>query len=132
MLKKNWYLLLPFVLFALPGLLFGYYTLSHGYNSADAWKATRHFLKSGTRYTQNYSETNFARLRPGMDGRTVYEVMGMQPFERHDDDTRWLYTLAKPGATAYHERVVVLERDKKNVPRVKTVVRGFKVPDATP
>lgn len=128
MLKKNWYLLLPLLLIAVPGLLFGYYSLSHGYKPADAWNATRYFLQSGTRYTQNYSETNFARLRPGMDGRTVYEVMRMQPFERHDSDSRWLYSLAKPGATAYHERVVVLERDKDNVPRVKTLLRGFKVP----
>jgi hypothetical protein len=127
MLKKNWYLLLPFLLFAVPGMLFAYYSLSHDYESEDAWKATRYFLLSGTRYTQNYSEANFTRLRPGMDGRTVYEVMRMQPFERHDNDSRWLYSLAKPGCHAYHERVVILERGKDNVPRVKTLVRRFKV-----
>lgn len=128
MLKKNWYLFLPLMLVAIPGLLFGYYSTSYGYGSQDAWNATRYFLQSGTRYTQKYQETNFKRLKVGMDGRTVYQVMQMQPFERHDDDTRWVYSLAKPGSSAYHERVVLMQRGKDNVPRVKAFVRGFKTP----
>ncbi|HCN29813.1 MAG TPA: hypothetical protein DIT64_13925 [Verrucomicrobiales bacterium] len=128
MLKKNWYLLLPLLLVALPGLLFGYYTLSYGYGPKDAWNATRYFLQSGTRYTQKYEEYNFSRLRNGTDGRGVYQIMKMQPFERHDNDSRWIYSLPKPGSTAYHERVVLLQRDKDNVPRVKGLVRGFKIP----
>lgn len=128
MLKKNWYLLTPLALILIPALLFAHYTTKFGYETADALNATRYFLVSGTRYTANYAEVNFRRLRPGMDGRTVYQVMGMQPFERHDNDSRWIYALPKPGATAYHERVVVLERDAANVPRVKELVKRFHTP----
>lgn len=128
MFKKNWYLFLPLLLIAIPGLLFGYYSTSYGYPPKEAWNATRYFLQSGTRYTQKYNELNFKRLKPGMDGRMVYQIMQMQPFERHDDDARWVYSLAKPGYTAYHERVVLMARDKDNVPRVKGFVRGFKIP----
>lgn len=128
MLKKNWYLLTPLLLIAIPALIVVYYIVSFGYTPAEAMKATQYFLQSNTRYTQKYSDANFARLRPGMDGRTVYEVMQMQPFERRDDEAVWIYSLPQGDAKAYHERTVQLERDKNNVPRVKKVVKTFHAP----
>lgn len=128
MFKKNWYLFTPLLLVAIPVIIYGYYTVSVGYAPKDAMNATKYFLVSGTRYAMDYNELNFNRLQPGMDGRQVYQTMGKQPSERHDNDTRWVYSLPKPGSQAYHERVIIMERDKQNVPRVKELVRRFHVP----
>ncbi|TDU69363.1 hypothetical protein EI77_03016 [Prosthecobacter fusiformis] len=128
MFKKNWYLFTPLLLVAIPAAIYAYYVSSMGYGSTDAANATKYFLVSGTRYAMDYDELNFNRLKPGMDGRQVFLTMGKQPSERHDNDTRWVYSLAKPGSQAYHERVVVMERDKQNTLRVKELVKRFHVP----
>lgn len=128
MLKKNWYLFTPLLLIAIPVAIYGYYVSSVGYSSQDAMNATKYFLVSGTRYAMDYSEMNFNRLQPGMDGRQVFQTMGKQPSERLDNDTRWVYSLPKPGSKAYHQRIVVMEKDRQNIPRVKSVVRSFHVP----
>lgn len=129
MLKKNWYLFTPLILVLAPVAVYLYYSAVLGYGSEDAIRATKYFAVSGTRYPMQFSEENFARLKPGMDGRQVFETMGKQPVERHDNDTRWLYSLPAPGKKAYHERTVILERDAQNVPRVKNVLRRFQAPE---
>lgn len=128
MLKRNWYFIFPLLLIGLPVLLTGWYSLNYGYDFANAWEAVRHFGSSGTRYTQNYSESNFDKIRPGVDARTVYQIMGMQPFERRNNDTEWYYSFAQGDAKYYHERVVIFERDKLDIPRVKAVVKKFHQP----
>ncbi len=128
MFKKHWYLFTPLLLLAIPAAIYGYYVIDMGYGSKDAVKATQHFLVSGTRYAMDYNEVNFARLRSGMDGRQVYQTMGKQPSERHDNDTRWIYSLPQPGSRAYHERVVIMARDDQNVLRVKELVKRFHAP----
>lgn len=128
MFKKNWYFFTPLLLLAIPAAIYLFYASSMGYSSTDSMNATKYFLVSGTRYAMEYNEVNFNRLQPGMDGRQVYQIMGKQPSERLDNDTRWVYSLAKPGSKAYHERVVIMERDKQNVPRVKELVRRFHTP----
>lgn len=82
MFKKNWYLFTPLILVLIPAAIFLYYSSSVGYETKDAVNATKYFLTSGTRYTMNYDERNFARVKPGMDGRQVFETLGKQPFER--------------------------------------------------
>lgn len=128
MFKRNWYLFTPLILVVIPVLIFAYYTFSFGYRTTDAMNATKHFLTSSTRYPMNYDEMRFGRLRAGMDGRQVFDTMGKQPFERQDNDTRWVYALPNPGARAYHERVIVMERDGQSILRVKSLVRRFHVP----
>lgn len=128
MFKKNWYLFTPAILILIPVAIYAYYTASFGYGSTDALNATKYFVVSGTRYPLDYDERNFLRLQTGMDGRQVFEAMRQQPFERHDNDTRWLYSLPKAGSNAYHQRVVVMERDKQNILRVKSLERGFHIP----
>jgi len=128
MFAKNWYLFTPLTPIAIPAAIYVYYISGMGYEGTDAINATKHFLLSGTRYTMEYDERNFERLKPGMDGRQVFEMLKKQPFERQDNDTRWVYSLPKPGAQAYHERVVIMQRDPQNVLRVKEVVKRFHTP----
>jgi len=124
MLKKNWYLFVPFVLIAIPGLIFLFYTVKYGYTTAEAIEALRYFTQSQTRYAQKYSDDHFNTIKPGMDGRTVFELIGV-PFERHNDDAEWIYALPQGTTPYYHERIVRFTRDKNNVPRVKETVKQF-------
>jgi hypothetical protein len=126
MLKKNWYLFLPVGVLGLPALILAYYVLSFGYGLDDAIKATTHFLASSTRYAMKYDDLRFRRVVPGLDGRQVFELLGV-PFERRDDDTVWVYALGNGTASGHHERNIIFARDSKGVPRVTKTVRGFHV-----
>ena len=126
MFKKNWYLFTPLAVLGLPALILAYYTVSFGYGLDDAIKATTHFIKSGTRYALKYDDLRFRRVVPGLDGRQVFELLGV-PFERRDNDTIWVYALGSGSATAHHERLVIFARDSKGIPRVSKTVRGFHV-----
>lgn len=124
MLKKNWYLFTPLALVGLPALILAYYILSFGYPVSEAIEATSHFLQSKTRYALKYSDRNFARIKPGLRGDQVFQLVGV-PFERRDNDSEWLYALPQGTTNYYHERKVIFIRDKNNVPLVKETVRGF-------
>lgn len=124
MLKKNWYLFTPLLLAGIPALLLGYYILAFGYPVNEAVEAVSHFLESSTRYAIKYDDNRFSRIRPGMGGRDVFELIGV-PFERRDNDAEWLYALPQGTALYYHERKVIFVRDKNNVPLVKETVKGF-------
>jgi hypothetical protein len=101
-----------------------FYVLGYGYPVNEAVEAVSHFLKSSTRYSMKYSADHFSRIRPGMDSKQVFDYLGV-PFERRNNDAEWLYSLPQGSAKAYHERKVIFERDAKNVPRVKEVVKAF-------
>lgn len=124
MLRKNWYLFTPLAIVGLPSLILAYYILSFGYPVGEAVEATSHFLQSSTRYAMKYSDNHFSRIKPGMDGRQVFEWVGV-PFERRNNDEEWLYSLPNGLTKYYHERKILFARDKNNVPRVKEVVRAF-------
>ncbi len=124
MLKKNWYLFTPLAIVGLPAFLLGFYILGYGYPVNEAVEAVSHFLKSGTRYSMKYSADHFSRIRPGMDGKQVFDYLGV-PFERRNNDAEWLYSLPQGSAKSYHERKVIFERDTNNVPHVKEVVKAF-------
>jgi hypothetical protein len=124
MLRKNWYLFTPLAFVGLPSLILAYYILSFGYPVSEAVEATSHFLQSSTRYAMKYSDNHFSRIKPGMDGRQVFEWVGV-PFERRNNDEEWLYSLPNGLTKYYHERKILFTRDKNNVPRVKEVVRAF-------
>ena len=124
MLRKNWYLFTPLAFVGLPALILAYYVLSYGYPVSEAVEATSHFLQSSTRYAMKYSDRHFALVKPGMDGRQVFERVGV-PFERRNNDTEWLYALPQGSTKYYHERKVIFTRDKNNIPKVSEVVRAF-------
>lgn len=127
MFKKNWYLFTPLILIAIPALLMGYYMGVSGYNFENAKQATLHFAQSSTRYSQGFSEDQLTYVRPGMEGRKVFELLGM-PFERHDNDAEWLYSLPTGATPYYHERLILFNRDNSGTLRVKEVVRRFHLP----
>ncbi len=124
MLKKNWYMFTPLLLIGLPAFILAYYILAFGYPLNEAIEATSHFLQSKTRYSMKYSDSHFARIKPGMDGRQVFEWLGV-PFERRNNDTEWLFSLPQGSTKYYHERKVILGKDKSGIPRVTEVVRAF-------
>jgi hypothetical protein len=126
MLKKNWYLFAPVAVLGLPALILAYYLFSFGYGLDDSIKATTHFVQSSTRYSLKFDELRFRRVVPGLDGRQVFELLGV-PFERRDSDTVWVYALGAGTAKAHHERLVIFARDNKGIPRVSKTVRGFHV-----
>ena len=127
MFKKNWYLFTPFILVAIPALIWGYYVAGYGYTPKEALDGLQHFMQSSTRYSQGYADEKFNSIRPGMDGRQVFERVGV-PFERHHDDAEWIYSLPKGLTPYYHERKVVFVRDKNEVLRVKALVKEFHTP----
>jgi hypothetical protein len=124
MLKKNWYLFTPLAIVGLPALILAYYIVGFGYPVNEAIEATTHFLQSQTRYAMKYSDTNFARIQPGMRGDQVFQLVGV-PFERLNNDAEWIYALPQGNTKYYHERKVLFDRDKNQVPHVKETVRGF-------
>ena len=129
LLKKRWYYFAPVILVLVPLLLMVYFSMTYGYSMGEAWKVVRHMGQSGTRFPVKYEERNFDKLRPGMDGRTVYQTMSVQPFEGQGG-TDWKYSLPQDHAPYYHERLVIMEPDKNGVPRVKQVIKRFHEPAA--
>jgi hypothetical protein len=127
MLKKNWYLFTPLAIVGLPAFLLAFYILAYGYPVNEAVEAVSHFIQSSTRYSMKYSADHFSRIRPGMDGKQVFDYLGV-PFERRNNDTEWLYSLPQGSAKAYHERKILFVRDAKRGPLVKEVVKSFHAP----
>lgn len=127
-LKKNWYLLTPALILVIPALIILFFTVNYGYSFNDSFKAFCHFGSSSTRYSQGFSESKFSAVRVGMDGRQVYGII-KNPFERLNEDTEWRYALPNGQAKYYHERTIILEKDKNGVPRVKQRISRFHTPD---
>jgi hypothetical protein len=125
MLKKFSFLFLPLLILlcvcgvVVKGLVF------HGYSMEESLAMLRHLHESGSRYTLNYSEDHFDQIQVGDSGRQVFERMTVPPFERHENDSVWLYSLPEAAAAYYHQRDVIFERDAENVPRVKATVKRF-------
>ena len=127
-LQRNWYLFTPLVIIIIPLIMAVNSMVNWGYGFSESMDALVHFGSSDTRYTIGFSELGFKTLRKGMDGRTVYSLI-KNPFERQEDDTVWRYSLPQSGATYYHERAVIFERDSQGIPRVKQVVSRFHTPN---
>jgi hypothetical protein len=124
-LKKNWYLVVPAVLIATPVLMILYTSAVYGYSFSEAAACVQAVGQSDTKFqTMNYSEGRFRRLQPGIMGRDVFEAVGM-PLERHDDDTKWHYSLPVGGSLYFHERTVLLEKG-----RVTNVICRFHTPES--
>lgn len=126
--KRHWYYFAPAVLLLVPTLMILFYSAKFGYSLSESWEAVRHFGTSATRYGQQFSDRQFDRISPGLDGRQVFELVGV-PLEGQDR-LDWHYSFPQSGAQCYHERVVLFERNPKtNVPHVKGVIKRFHGPD---
>lgn len=130
-LKRRWYYIAPAVLILIPVLMMLYYVVTMGYGFDESWVALQNMGRSNTRYTQKFTESSFSKIVPGMDGRTVYQAMGMQPFEGQAGLV-WKYSLPQDGAEVYHERTVLFAYDKNHVPRVVRTVKRLHLPESTP
>lgn len=124
-LKKNWYYVVPAALLLSPLLITFYISLSYGYNFGESVAVMKAFGKQQTKFQAlTFSENKFRRIEPGMWGRDVFELVGV-PLERHDGDTRWLYSVPMKGAEYWHERSVILDKGK-----VTRVICRFHTPGA--
>lgn len=123
-LKKNWYFAIPAAFIALPLIMILYISLSYGYSLNEATQCFMAFGKENTKFQSlKYSEGNFDRVKPGMRGSDVFELLGI-PLERHDNDTQWLYALPVGGTAYYHERTINMSGGK-----VTSVVKRFHSPE---
>lgn len=127
-LKKNWYLLTPAAIVLIPALMVLFCSVNYGYGLSESLKAVRYFGSTGTRYAQGFSERKFKLVKPGMDGKSVYNTL-RNPMERNmPEDTEWKFSLPASGTNYYHERTLVFEKDKNGIPRVKQRISRFHTP----
>lgn len=118
-IKKNWYFFTPAVLLIIPALMVVFCTVNYGYTIPDSINAVLHFGSTSTRYSIGFTERKFKSVRVGMDGRSIFNTL-RTPMERNmPEDTEWRYSLPGSGAGYYHERTLILEKDKNGIPRVK-------------
>ncbi len=128
-LKKNWYLLTPAAIVIVPLLMVIFCVVNYGYDIPESLKAVRHIGSTSTRYGQGFSERKFKMVRTGMDGNAVFNTLKV-PMERNmPEDTEWRYSLPASGTEYYHERTIIMQRDKNGVQRVKQRVSRFHTPD---
>ena len=85
--KRNWYFFTPLIIIAIPMLMAVNAMVNWGYKFDESMKALMHFGSTDTRYSIGFSEDHFRRIRPGMDGKTVYKIV-KNPFERQANDSR--------------------------------------------
>lgn len=125
-MKKHWYFLIPVVIAAIPVLLMAWYVSSFGYSWSEAWNCVKHFGQCRTRYAQKFSESQLARITPGMKGDKVFELIG-NPMEGHIKDGKpapvWRYSLPEASAAYYHERAIIFDLPPGKPPTVKAIVR---------
>lgn len=132
-LKRRWYYFAPVILVLVPLLLTVFISMKYGYSMSESWTAVRHIGQTGTRFAQKFEERNFNKIRPGMDGRQVYQTMGMQPMEGHaNGGLEWKYSLPSGGAAFFHERVVIMEPHPTKGPVVKQVIKRIHTPPPSP
>lgn len=107
---KKWYFIVPIALLCTPLLMTFYISASYGYNFEESLQVLQAIGKSDTKFqTLKFSESRFRQIEPGMSGRDVFELIGV-PLERHDNDSKWTYSLPVGGAQYYHERTVLLDK----------------------
>ena len=124
-IKKNWYFFTPAAILVIPALMVLFCTVNYGYPLGESMKSVLHFGSTSTRYSMGFSERNFKLLRVGMDGRSVFNII-KTPMERNmPEDTEWRFSLPGSGASYYHERTIIMEKDKNGMPRVKQRISRF-------
>jgi hypothetical protein len=127
-IKKNWYFFTPAVILVIPALIVLFFTVNYGYTVSDSINAMFHVGSTSTRLAQGFSERKFKMVQVGMDGRQVFNTI-RNPMEGNDpgaDVANWRYSLPGSGAGYYHERTIVLAKDKNGIPRVKQRISRFR------
>jgi hypothetical protein len=127
-IKKNWYFFTPAAILIIPALMVVFCTVNYGYTIPDSINAVFHVGSTGTRYSTGFSEHKFSLVKIGMDGKTVFDTI-KNPMEGNDpgaDLANWRYSLPASGAGYYHERIIVLAKDKNGIPRVKQRISRFR------
>ena len=127
-IKKNWYFFTPAAILIIPALMVVFCTVNYGYTIPDSINAVFHVGSTGTRYSMGFSEHKFSLVKIGMDGKTVFDTI-KNPMEGNDpgaDLANWRYSLPASGAGYYHERIIVLAKDKNGIPRVKQRISRFR------
>lgn len=124
LLKKYWFVILPISLICLPLIMVGYTMMAYGYSWADSLEVVKATGKNNTKFQETkYVERNFRKIEPGMNGRDVFELVGV-PLERNmPDDTVWRYSVNVGGTGYFHERTLKMERGI-----VKDVIVKFSQP----
>jgi hypothetical protein len=124
LLKKYWFVILPISLLCLPLIMVGYTKMTYGYSWAESTEVLRAIGKNNTKFQETkYEERKFRRIEPGMNGRDVFELVGV-PLERNmPDDTVWRYSVNVGGTGYFHERTLKMERGI-----VKEVIIRFSQP----
>jgi LysM repeat protein len=126
--QRNWYFFTPLIVLSIPLLMGIYSMLTWGYGFSESMTAMMKFASTDTRYATGFSESQFARIVPGLDGRTVYQLI-KNPFEGGLSDPVWKYTLPQTEIDCYHERTLHFEKDNNGIPRVKKIIhRCMKLP----
>ena len=123
--------LTPALILLIPMLMVLFCSINYGYSLSESMKAVRYFGSTSTRYAQGFTERKFMMVKPGMDGRAVYNTI-KNPMQGNDpgaDVANWIYSLPGSGTEYYHERSIVLEKDKNGIPRVKQKISRFHTPD---
>jgi hypothetical protein len=122
-LKKNWYYLIPAMFLLSPVFILLYISASYGYTLPQSISVMKHLGEENTKFqTPTYRENKFTRIVPGMGVKQVFEMVGM-PLERHDNDTRWIYSTPVGGAPYFHERTLLMSGGK-----VTKVINRFHMP----
>lgn len=124
-LKKNWYYVIPVGLLAMPVIMILFISVSYGYNLDESIACFKAFGQENTKFQAlKFSESSFRKIEPGMTGRDVFELLGV-PLERHDNDTKWVYSQPMSGAKFFHERAIMMEAGK-----VTQVICRFHTPES--
>ncbi len=109
---KRWYLIIPLLLLCSPLLIIGYFMGTYGYSFSEAAECLKHAAESNTKFREvKYSESAFHEVKLGAKGSEVFDLVGL-PLERHDDDTKWCYSLPVGGTQYYHERTFIMDHGK--------------------
>lgn len=122
-LRKNWYVVIPLFFLCIPLFIILSYMTSYGYSFNESVECFKAMGKEKTKFSQGrYSEAKFHEVQPGFSGKDIFDRLGI-PLERHDDDTRWLYSVPVGGTEYYHERTFVMDHGK-----VKNIICRFHTP----
>jgi hypothetical protein len=110
MLKKYWFVLLPVFLLCLPLVMVGVTMSKYGYSWSEAVEVVKATGKNNTKFQETkYTERSFRKVEKGMNGREVFELLGV-PLERGGkDDTVWRYSVNVGGTGYFHECTLIMK-----------------------
>jgi hypothetical protein len=121
-----WILGIGLVVIGTPVLMVVYYMGVYGYSTEDCVKVMLSPSAIQTRFAYKYTDANFKKVKAGMTGKEVHELI-YAPLEKGDLNGVyiWHYSFGNEGGKFFHQRVVVLRKDDKGMPRVVDKIYRF-------